>query len=229
MSVPVRGRSISSFQTERQLKVNRRRETVCPPSAAFWGAAVLMNAWSGLLVLIADWWEIERERVYGERERSIRAGPVVTALSRVDNRPISLRYLENLCMCRSTRALNGHSHVGKKRLAHVATYGRANIKTVNHFDSTLLWWFNDSNFTEQTDALFLWMKHTSDNEDRIVFVLFCYFQYFYLSRFNKDCKSQHLIYRQSSVTMRICYPSGLMKGKFGCKRKRWQVIVCLAL
>lgn len=53
-----------------------------------------------------------------EREREIdpsRAGPVVTALSGVDNRPISLRYLENLCMCGSTRALNGHSCVGNER------------------------------------------------------------------------------------------------------------------
>lgn len=45
--------AISAFLID-HLKVNRRCETVCPQSAAFWGAAVLMNAWSGLLVLIAE-------------------------------------------------------------------------------------------------------------------------------------------------------------------------------
>lgn len=67
-----------------------------------------------------------------EGEGSIRAGPVVTALSGVDNRPISLRYLENLCMCGSTRALNGHLCVGNERLAHGTTArGRASNKAVD--------------------------------------------------------------------------------------------------
>lgn len=55
--MPGRGHAISAFLIDNLksgLKVNRRCDGVCPPFVGVGGAAVLMNAWSGLVVLIAE-------------------------------------------------------------------------------------------------------------------------------------------------------------------------------